>query len=274
MFDDWKDNTGEPLNLLESPEAFTVYMLDYGVRNVLSNCPFVTENWDEEFELTADAIEQILNGCDASKSAARKASRTKKADKPMALWVWQDNDDGSYTLFDMFGHEFTAYEPRSFTNLFSDKWVLDVAWGNEDASDWGEGGYPHTIGEFDTAGELDDYVTSVWYNQDRWAKKSSRAKTALQKKIAGYGEEVAWDIEGLLDSDGPFEDEDAVQEYIDSCIDNALIYYADMWKVIEEYGDPQEIWEQNEGIYLDFYDAVMGEIGDLSRWVKEEDEEY
>ena len=369
------------------------------------------------------------------------AKRVKKAD------IWEDN--GEYLRgFDMMGHEFIAHKPLGLESpLYEDMWVLTVEWGNEDLSDWGDGGHPHIIGEFDSFDELDDFVSREWYNVDRWdgdmgyfgrkakkarhtrkanwqlweifdgeesligdydnesdayankewfeqnsdgqavyevrtarmafktayrslkrayngaelsqdleddldyeapfadedavydfvwswlddklmyyddqwdtireyadpkdifaqnpdildefysdaisgmsydldhwteenfekdARKASRKmlnKTALQKKIAGYGEEVAWDIEDLLNADAPFEDEDAVREYIDSCIDNKLIYYADMWKAIEEYGDPQEIWEQNEDIFISFYDSVYGELGDLDQWVKKEDEE-
>lgn len=390
------------------------------VNDIISELPYDIEYWNEE-NFGKDASRRI-----------RKARRVKKASEP-ALYEWEENGDGTYTLYDMMGHEFMAYEPYAINDPNITRWTLDVSWGNDDLSDWGNDdlsdwggdGYPHTIGEFDTAEELDEYVTREWYNQDKWAKKAgrtrkasydssfdqdimdfiedklyayegefyygselaaelthdenmdggwipgtqaawdyiaehrqvasdvfdycrdnfgespnplenppaftfymldygvsnvlancptvynqddeieltgevinqilsecdktkaayrkksrrgrrsfaSRRKVALRAKVAMYADEVSYDIEGYLNLDGPFDDEDEVREYIDSCIDSALIYTDDIWNMISDYCDAQEILNQNENILTEFIDDVYDNIGDLSKWVKEEDDD-
>lgn len=61
-YDYEKDSYGEVLhNPFEDPDAFVVCMLINTVDGVLSQVPFVEENWNDEFELTKDIIDEILN---------------------------------------------------------------------------------------------------------------------------------------------------------------------------------------------------------------------
>ncbi len=55
-----KDNFGEVLhNPFEDPDAFVVCMLINTVDGIMSQVPFVDENWNDEFELTPEVIEEI-----------------------------------------------------------------------------------------------------------------------------------------------------------------------------------------------------------------------
>ena len=61
-YDYEKDSFGEVLhNPFEDPDAFVVCMLINTVDGVLSQVPIVEENWNDEFELTKDIIDEILN---------------------------------------------------------------------------------------------------------------------------------------------------------------------------------------------------------------------
>lgn len=55
-----KSNFGENFNNpFENPEAFMVCMVINGVDIILSRCPIVEENWNDEFELDEEAIKSI-----------------------------------------------------------------------------------------------------------------------------------------------------------------------------------------------------------------------
>ena len=55
-----KDNFGENLhNPFENPEAYMVCMVIEGCSSILSRCPDLEDNWNEEIELTAEIIQNI-----------------------------------------------------------------------------------------------------------------------------------------------------------------------------------------------------------------------
>lgn len=57
-----KFNFGENLhNPFDNPEAYMVCMVIEGVRSILSRCPIVDENWNEEFELDGETIKSICD---------------------------------------------------------------------------------------------------------------------------------------------------------------------------------------------------------------------
>lgn len=53
-----KDESCIP-NPFDDPIGYTYFMEDYGVRRLLSNIPFVLDNWHEEVIITPDVIKQI-----------------------------------------------------------------------------------------------------------------------------------------------------------------------------------------------------------------------
>lgn len=58
-FDYFKNELDMAINPFESPEAFTFYMLDWGVGEVLAGNAFLDEHWDEYIELTPENIAAI-----------------------------------------------------------------------------------------------------------------------------------------------------------------------------------------------------------------------
>lgn len=58
-FDYFKNELEMTPNPFDNPEAFTFYMLDWGVRQILAQCEFIDENWGDELELTAETISTI-----------------------------------------------------------------------------------------------------------------------------------------------------------------------------------------------------------------------
>ena len=55
-----KDNFGEVYhNPFENPEAYMVCMVIEGVNDIISQCSFIWENWNEEVELTDEIADQI-----------------------------------------------------------------------------------------------------------------------------------------------------------------------------------------------------------------------
>lgn len=60
-YDYEKDNFGDVLhNPFEDPDGFVVCMLINTVNLVLSEVPFVEENWNDEFEISEENIKEIL----------------------------------------------------------------------------------------------------------------------------------------------------------------------------------------------------------------------
>lgn len=59
-FSDYENfNFGERSNPFENPEAFMVRMIIEGCNNLLSRCDYINEHWDEEIELTEEAIKEL-----------------------------------------------------------------------------------------------------------------------------------------------------------------------------------------------------------------------
>ena len=46
-------------NRFENPEAFTVCMVIEGVNGLLSKCPLINDNWNDEIELTDDVVSTL-----------------------------------------------------------------------------------------------------------------------------------------------------------------------------------------------------------------------
>lgn len=58
----WKyfnDDLGMSINPFEDPTAYTFYMLDYGVNELLNSLDFVSDNWDDEITLTRENIDKL-----------------------------------------------------------------------------------------------------------------------------------------------------------------------------------------------------------------------
>lgn len=56
----FKDELSMAINPFEDPEKYTYFMLYYGVREIVSDLPYVQAHWDEEITLTKDVIAQII----------------------------------------------------------------------------------------------------------------------------------------------------------------------------------------------------------------------
>ena len=54
-----QNNFGERTNPFANPEAFIVRMVIEGINSILSQCPIIDENWNDEIELTPKVIETI-----------------------------------------------------------------------------------------------------------------------------------------------------------------------------------------------------------------------
>lgn len=52
---------GMPINPFDSPAKYTFFMLDFGVRHILSESPTLDRLWDEEFELTSEIARRIVS---------------------------------------------------------------------------------------------------------------------------------------------------------------------------------------------------------------------
>lgn len=102
-------------------------------------------------------------------------------------------------------------------------------------------------------------------------KTSMKKKVALRNKIAASVYDLSTDIERDLETDGPFADENEVEQYIMDAIDSNLIYDDDIFEYAQEYlrgGDILDKFVDN------LIGDVMGNIGDLSRFVEEDDDDY
>ena len=72
FYEYYKDNYGADaaaeLNVFENASKFMFIMVLEGIEYIFSRVSVINENWDDEFELTADVIETILAEVDAFKS--------------------------------------------------------------------------------------------------------------------------------------------------------------------------------------------------------------
>ena len=56
-----KENYGAVCqNPFENPEGFHVCMIIEGVNNIMNQCETITENWNDEIELTDEVIEKLI----------------------------------------------------------------------------------------------------------------------------------------------------------------------------------------------------------------------
>lgn len=169
----YNHETGEIFDTREEAMADAAELFDFGdPTNYLTYLGFPNDELPY-IEVEEGQMNALLNAF--GKKRIRKDDCIMANRRTAGLNDWEDYGDGSYMLLDFFGHEFEAYSPDWSYND-SGKWVLDVSWGNEDLSDWGEGGEPHTIGEFDTFDEMEDYMYSEWYNEDKWAGRLSYSR--------------------------------------------------------------------------------------------------
>ena len=99
-------------------------------------------------------------------------------------------------------------------------------------------------------------------------ESSLKKKANALSKVAASAYDLANDIVRDLESDGPFETEDDVYEYINDEIDNGLIYTDDIYDYAKDYVDSSEILNM---FIEEFTDDVYSNIGDLSRFVENED---
>lgn len=132
-----------------------------------------------------------------------------------------------------------------------------------------------------TAVDLDDLTDSNYHSMRKAieelsggliAKKARRSKVALRKRLAANAIDLADEIKELLVLDGPFENEDAVNSYINSCIDDRMIYDDDLWEVIQDYANPSDIIGKDSDIMDSFIGDVYEEIGDVSSYIVNFDE--
>lgn len=100
---------------------------------------------------------------------------------------------------------------------------------------------------------------------------SVAAIVALRNKIAASVYDLSTDIERDLETDGPFADENEVEQYIMDAIDSNLIYDDDIFEYAQEYLRGGDILDK---FVDDLIGDVMGNIGDLSRFVEEDDDDY
>ena len=68
-FDYFKNELDMAINPFESPTAYTFYMLDYGIGEIMSNCPFFDDNWNNEIALVPGVIKHITNQLNDAKNA-------------------------------------------------------------------------------------------------------------------------------------------------------------------------------------------------------------
>lgn len=61
LIDYYQEECDIVLNPFESPESFTVWLLDYGVGELLNENKYVQDHWDEEIELTKEIAQSILD---------------------------------------------------------------------------------------------------------------------------------------------------------------------------------------------------------------------
>jgi len=55
----YQDNFSETLNPFTEPEKAHVILLLEASQSILSKCDFIDRNWNEQFELTETALEEI-----------------------------------------------------------------------------------------------------------------------------------------------------------------------------------------------------------------------
>lgn len=107
-------------------------------------------------------------------------------------------------------------------------------------------------------------VTEEEIKRESCLKKKANALS----KVAASAYDLANDIVRDLESDGPFETEDDVYEYINDEIDNGLICTDDIYDYAKDYVDSSEILNM---FIEEFTDDVYSNIGDLSQFVENED---
>lgn len=114
--------------------------------------------------------------------------------------------------------------------------------------------------------------------------KAMRRSAAIKKKASNIAwelaERAADGIKDMTEHDYYSYGTDAyekINEAVHNAIDDGLIYYADMWKVIEDYGDVQEIWDfvmQDYSVMESLYDDIYSNLGFLVPEGYEDWEDY
>lgn len=56
----YHEELGMNPNPFTEPEAFTFFMLDWGVSELMAGCTYLDEHWDERITLDREAIEAIM----------------------------------------------------------------------------------------------------------------------------------------------------------------------------------------------------------------------
>jgi len=60
FYEYWDWSTGQSLNVFANPEAFQVIMILEGASNILGQCKFIEENWNNCITLDKEAIKTII----------------------------------------------------------------------------------------------------------------------------------------------------------------------------------------------------------------------
>lgn len=61
-FEYFKSELDMTPNPFENPEAYTFFMLDWGVREMLTGNEFLDEHWSEQIEITDEVRHEIMDG--------------------------------------------------------------------------------------------------------------------------------------------------------------------------------------------------------------------
>ena len=121
-----------------------------------------------------------------------------------------------------------------------------------------------------------DYVMERYDYEENWedehafmAKRKAMRRSAAIKKKAESGiayrlAEGAAEIAKEKVEYGGYDPDELLSEAVFEALDDGLIYYHQMWDVIEDYGDVQEIWDfimRDGDVYANLVDDVFLNLG-------------
>ena len=194
-------------------------------------------------------------------AGSRKAKnmRCKAMRKHADIGVYTTRQDAiDYYLGDLLGEYFNDYD---VDGIFDDMFVYD-------AEDNG----------FIVDPDLDD--DDIWSivqkhdmtkeaNRRRRARRSHQAmrKSANMRKSAANS---AYDIAQDVANGGPYDSEDDVWKAVKDAISDSLLYDDDIFEIAKQYIDGQELIDM---FFDQFLGDVMDEVGDLSDYVRDDEEE-
>lgn len=234
--------------------------LDYAVDNAVQSAENVitylsylpSEYLDERYELEdmARELAEKIEGL-RTKTARRTRGRVAYIDD---MREWDAYGDGLFYE----GYDFNAKVKPDGNDWRAEVYYSDFG-GPEYTSVMTQGGFM----------ESEDAIMGCADMVDDLFDKGI-IKGGSRNKLAYEAQEMAQDIKSYLDSEGTFDSEDAVRDFIYEEIDNKMIYSDDIWDTFQRYVEDRKLFEQFYQEYDEFVDDVLNNIGDLSVYVQDD----